>query len=96
MSDDVDRLALALKDAAYALINAVGLPVDLAAADGPREGLHGREPVDPDQVPAGALKGARWALDIVCCALSVLDPDSPGVVSVEEGLEALTRGPDAP
>ncbi len=52
-----------------------------------------REPVDPEALPAVALKAAKGALDLALVAYGILSDPEP-TSTLEEGLAALTRKAD--
>lgn len=87
-----ERLEAALLDAAEALMEVVGVPVEEGDSFRPRNPVNGPL-VDRGEVPDCAWRAAVYGLDVIALGLGVLDPEA-SIVSVEDGLAAMTR--DAP
>lgn len=85
------RLEAALFDAAEALMEVVGLALNPADSYGERIPVNGSL-VDREEVPLSAWRAAVFALDILSVGIGVMDPAAESVVSVEDGLAALTGG----
>lgn len=84
------RLETALLEACEALMEVVGLAENPADSYGPRTAVNGVL-VDRDEVPLSAWRAAVFALDVLSIGYGVMDPEAESVVSVEEGLAAMTR-----
>lgn len=84
------RLEAALLDAAEALLEVVGLPMNPADGNSPRVPVSGSL-VDTEQVPAAAHRAAVYALDVLLVGMAVMDPDNPHSTSVEEGLALMVK-----
>lgn len=84
------RLEAALQTACDALMEVVGFPVDAADEFGERFPVSGSL-VAHDEVPDVAWRAAIAALTYTLTGCDVMDPESASVVSVEDGLAALTR-----
>lgn len=81
-----DRLEKAVIDAALKLVAVIGFE---------DAGLRPIEPFDEDAVPAIALRGARYALELLTIVAGLMDsdadPNDGGAVSVEDGLALMMR-----
>lgn len=83
------RLEAALLEAAEALMEVVGLATNPTDSYGERIPVSGSL-VSRDEVPLSAWRAAVFALDILSVGIGVMDPEAESVVSVEDGLAAMT------
>lgn len=85
-----NRLEAALLDAAEALLEVVGLPENPADSKGPRIPVSGSL-VNAEEVPHAAYRAACFALEVLMVGMGVMDPEAELMMSVEEGLAAMTK-----
>lgn len=87
----VTRLETAPYEAAEALMEVVGLPLNPVDQYGPRRPVSGSL-VSLEAVPLPAYRAAAFALDVLMMGIGVMDPDTDSEVSVEDGLAMMTKG----
>lgn len=86
---DSDRLQGALQHAAETLREVVGLP-QRDGQHGPRVRVDAAPLIDRERVSFSAHVAACNALECIGLGLGVLDLDAPSLISVEDGLAAMT------